>query len=151
MLSFRILGPVEAAVDGRRLTLGGRRQLSVLALLLLNANRPISSDELIEAMWGPDRDGASARLQMSIARLRRALEPVARDSEPVLRTVSGGYLLAVGPGQLDAQVFERQVQDGLRALDSGHPDRASQLLRAGLELSARPAAGRARFRELRAS
>ena len=77
MVSFRILGPVQALADERELPLGGRRQLTLLAFLLLNANRAVSNDALTEAVWGPAR-AADNRLQMAIARLRKALEPPSR-------------------------------------------------------------------------
>ena len=119
---FRLLGPVEVWAADRQLALGGGRQLKLFAFLLLNANRAVSVDALIDAVWGPERDGAVKRLQMAIARLRRALEPLAAGDESVLRTVSGGYLLAVRPGELDAEVFAARVTDGRRALDRRRPD-----------------------------
>jgi DNA-binding SARP family transcriptional activator len=141
MLKFRILGPVEALDGEARVALGGRRQLALLALLLLNANRAVSADRLIDALWG-DADPARPvkRLQVAIARLRRALEPLALASgDPVLRTLTGGYLLAVGPGELDADVFQARAQDGHRALEQGAPARAAELLRDALALWRGPA------------
>jgi DNA-binding SARP family transcriptional activator len=74
-MKFRVLGSVQASVDGRSLPLGGPRQVSLLACLLVNANRPVSSDALIDAVWGSARSGADKRLQMAITRLRKALAP----------------------------------------------------------------------------
>ena len=134
MNGFRVLGPVEALIDERRLSLGGPRQVALLALLLLNANRAVSADVLIDALWGCERDGAMKRLQMAIARLRKALEPLASDDGSVLRTVTGGYMLSVAPGELDADVFADRVRDGRRALAEGNPGRASELLEEALGL-----------------
>ena len=118
MTSFRVLGPVEAWADERRLVLGGRQQLKLLAFLLLNANRAVSADAAIDAVWGAERTGAVKRLQMDVSRLRRALEPLDRPDGRRLRTVSGGYLLAIGPGELDAEVFAEGVSEGRQALKS---------------------------------
>ncbi len=74
--------------------LGGRQQVKLLAFLLLIANRAVSADAAIDAVWGAKRTGAVKRLQMGVSRLRRALEPLAEPDGPRLRTVSRGYLLA---------------------------------------------------------
>jgi DNA-binding SARP family transcriptional activator len=129
--AFRVLGPVEAWSDECRLALGGPRQVKLLAFLLLNANRAVSGDAVIDAVWGTERDGAAKRLQMAVVRLRRALEPLDGQDAPRLRTVSGGYLLAVAPGDLDTEVFGERVRAGRRALDVSEPARASALLTCG--------------------
>jgi DNA-binding SARP family transcriptional activator len=49
---FRLLGPLEAAVDGEPVTLGGQKQRALLATLLLESNRIVSGDRLIDAVWG---------------------------------------------------------------------------------------------------
>ena len=102
---YRVLGQVEVWADERRLSLGGPRQVALLAFLLLSANRAVSADALIDAVWGPERDGAAKRLQMAIARLRKALAPLESENGSVLWTVSGGYLLSVRSGELDAELF----------------------------------------------
>src|SRR3712207_6792528 len=118
MVSFRILGPIECYRGERRVGLGGPQQLLLLAVLLLHANRAVSTDALIDAIWGQgDATGAGKRLQMAISRLRRALEGAS--GEPLLRTVPGGYRLAVPPGALDADVFEAQLAQGRQALAGG--------------------------------
>ena len=134
MIGFRILGPVEVAVGGRPLPVGGPMQLKLLAFLLLNANRAVSADVLTDAVWGADRSGSDNRLQMAITRLRRALSPIDRSDGPVLRTVSGGYLFSIQPGELDADVFRERFQAGRRALERGDPARASDVLGEALEL-----------------
>jgi predicted ATPase/DNA-binding SARP family transcriptional activator len=128
------MGPVEARADDRPVSLGGGRQLKLLAFLLLHANRAVSADTLIDAVWGPERDGAMKRLQVAVARLRKALEPLESEDGGVLRTVSGGYLLSVRAGELDADVFAETVRDGRRALEENDPIRASELLAAALAL-----------------
>jgi len=51
-MEFRLLGPLEALSDGRPLPLGGQKQRGVLALLLLHANEVVSTDRLIDEVWG---------------------------------------------------------------------------------------------------
>ena len=111
MASFRVLGTVEAWAGERQLDLGGPRQLALLAFLLVNVNRAVSADAVIDALWGPEREGGVQRLHTAINRLRHSLEPLWDGGEASLRTVSGGYLLSVGPGELDAEVFEDRVRD----------------------------------------
>src|SRR6185437_9151118 len=134
MASFRILGPIEAWSGERKLPLGGQRQLGLLAFLLLRGNRAASSDALLDAIWGPDRSGADNRLQMAIARLRKALAPLQGDGEAMLRTVGGGYLLSVAPGELDTDVFEASMKQARTALESGKPARAAELSSVALGL-----------------
>ena len=134
MSTFRILGPVEASAKGRLLPVGGRTQLKLFAFLVLNANRAVSNDALIDAVWGSERSAADNRLQMAIARLRKALEPLSLNGESRVRTVGGGYLISIQPGELDADVFSAGVEQGGRALDAGDPARAAELLRSALDL-----------------
>ena len=134
MTSFRILGPVEASIDDRSLPLGGPRQLKLLAFLLLRANQAVSTDVLTDVLWGGARGRSDNRLTVAVARLRKALEPHGKGEEPRLRTVSGGYMLVVEPGELDGEVFARMVEDGQRALDIGDPGGASEVLSAALTL-----------------
>ena len=134
MGGFRVLGAVEAWTDEQQLMLGGRQQVVLLAFLLLHANHAVSADEVTDAVWGSKRDGASKRLHMGVFRLRKALAPLDGEDAPRLRTVRGGYLLAVGSGELDAEVIAGRVRDGRHALEDGDPKRASALLAEALEL-----------------
>jgi predicted ATPase/DNA-binding SARP family transcriptional activator len=132
--SVRILGTIEAWADGKPLVLGGPRQVGLLAVLAVRANRAISSDALIDALWGEERLGARKRLQMTVMRLRQALAPLDTDDGPALRTVGGGYLLVLAPGELDAEAFQSQLEEGRAALRDGAPALASELLSAALAL-----------------
>jgi predicted ATPase/class 3 adenylate cyclase/DNA-binding SARP family transcriptional activator len=134
MAIFRILGPVKAHAGGPELALGGHRQLSLLAFLLVNPNRAVSADTLTDAIWGPDRPAGDNRLQMAITRLRKALEPLNPPDGPRLRTVSGGYLLALGAEELDAEIFAEGVRAGRAALRDGDPDLAVGHLNTALAL-----------------
>jgi len=132
--AFRVLGSVEAWTDERQLVLGGPRQVALLAFLLLNANRAVSADAVIDAVWGDEREGAAKRLHMGVSRLRRALAPLDGEDGPRLRTVGGGYLLTVVPGELDAELFAERIRDGRRTLEQGDAAGASELLSEALAL-----------------
>jgi len=103
-LEFFLLGPLEARRDGARIELGPRKQRAVLALLLLNANRVVSTERLIDDLWGEaPPDTARSALQVYIAGLRKALGADGAS----LRTVAPGYVLEVEPDALDLARFER--------------------------------------------
>jgi len=113
MLEFRILGPLEVWQDGEPVQLGSPKQRATLALLLLDAGRVVSSDRLVDALWGerPPRTAATS-LQNFVSHLRKAL------GGDVLVTRSGGYQLAVRPEQLDSEQFRRLLDDA-RSAPSG--------------------------------
>jgi predicted ATPase/DNA-binding SARP family transcriptional activator len=128
-MDFHILGPLEVRRDGDRLALGGPKQRALLAILLLNANRVVSRDRLIEELWA-DRPPAAARraLEVQISRLRKALGADGSESSVLLTRVPG-YVLRVEPGALDLQRFERLLAQGRRALADGDPAGAASVLR----------------------
>lgn len=111
-MEFRILGRLEALEDGLAVSLGGPKQRSVLAMLLLDPNRSVSTDRLVDGLWGDDPPlRPAATLQVYVSHLRKALEPDRRPrAEPsVLLTQPPGYLLAVDPEQIDLFRFERML------------------------------------------
>src|SRR5690348_8846944 len=123
-MEFRVLGPVEVLQDGRELPLGGPKQRVLLALLLLDANAPVSRDRLIDGLWG-ERPPPSAghTLDTSVSRMRKTL------GEGRLLTHTPGYLLRVEPGELDVDRFERLYRSGHEALARGAVDEAADTLR----------------------
>lgn len=100
-LEFRVLGPLEAYDGERAIHLGGAKQRSVLAMLLLDAGEVVSVDRLIDELWGdsPPADAQTA-LQQHFSRLRKALEPhavlVTRAPGCALERVSDGLLGSFG-------------------------------------------------------
>jgi DNA-binding SARP family transcriptional activator len=101
-MEYRVLGPLEVREGDQALRLGGRKQRALLALLVLNANRVVSRERLIDELWGDDPPAtAVASLQVYVSRLRKVLGP------KVLVTRAPGYVLWVGPGELDLEKFER--------------------------------------------
>jgi branched-chain amino acid transport system substrate-binding protein len=129
-LEFSILGPLEVRDGERLLRLGGIKQRSLLALLLLDAGKVVSSDRLIDELWGDDPpEDASTALQQHVSRLRKLLEP-----HDVLETRSPGYVLTIDPEQVDLTRFQRLSDDGRRQLEEGRADGGSRTLRSALEL-----------------
>ena len=147
MATFRILGSVEAWNGSQRLALGGPLQLRLFAFLVLHANRGVSRDELIDATWQSERPGGDNRLPQAISRIRRTLAPLDLAGKRTLRTVAGGYLMKIEPGELDADVFEARVQEGQQALADGQPARALEHLSAGLALWRGPALAEVAFQD----
>ena len=140
-MDFRVLGPFAVYDDqGRGVELGGRQQRIVLAMLLLNRNEVVSVDRLIDAVWG-ERAPANAvkNVQIQVSRLRKALEPGSRNGRGesrtgVLRTHAGGYVLEVGPDELDVDRFGRLVEEGRRALAAGSAKDAATMFAEALAL-----------------
>ena len=111
-MEFRILGVLEALENGLPISLGGPKQRSVLAMLLLDANRSVSTDRLVDGLWGDDPPlRAAATLHVYVSNLRKVLEPdrSPRAEPSVLLTRPPGYLLAVDPAQIDLFRFEQLV------------------------------------------
>ncbi|RSM41640.1 AfsR/SARP family transcriptional regulator [Amycolatopsis balhimycina DSM 5908] len=124
-----LLGPLRAAEDdGTPIDIGGARLRMLLARLALDAGRAVPADALVDGLWGgePPSDAANA-LQSLVSRLRKAL-PVAVESGP------GGYRLALGSDDVDAERFERLAADGRRELAAGRDVRAAELLTEALAL-----------------
>ena len=135
-MEFRVLGPLEVVVEGRTFALGGAKQRALLAILVLDANRIVSTDRLIDDLWGEEAaDGAAHTLQVYVSQLRKALRTEGSASPDALLVRQGtGYVLRVEPGAVDLQHFERIAGEGRRALGAGDPERASELLREALGL-----------------
>ena len=112
------------------LVLGGTKQRSVLAILLLNAGVVVSSDRLIDELWGEQTpDDASTALQQHVSRLRKLLEP-----HSVLITRPPGYVLELDADALDLFRFEQLRLEGHRLLDVGSAESAARILREALSL-----------------
>jgi DNA-binding SARP family transcriptional activator len=134
-VDFRILGPVEVWNDGRLLALGGRKQRALLALLLLDANEVVSTDRMIDALWGERPPEACRKLlQVYVSRLRKALEPqrAPGSSAGPLVTRIPGYLLELAHDELDLLHFRRLATEGRIALGTGDPAGASESFHAAL-------------------
>jgi DNA-binding SARP family transcriptional activator len=137
-VEFRILGPLEIAVGAGRLELGGARQQIVVATLLLNANRVVSMDRLLEAIYGDDLPPTSrAQAQISISSLRRLFAVHGHDD--VITTRDRGYVIRVERGELDAHRFEELVAAARVAREENNLDLAIARYRDALRLWRGPA------------
>ncbi|MGO1052945.1 BTAD domain-containing putative transcriptional regulator [Crossiella sp. CA198] len=115
-LYFGVLGPVAAWRGEHRIDLGWTRQQAVLAVLLLEVNRPVPVSALIDAVWGEaPPQGVRNTVQTNISRLRRALrEDPAADRDGLVQRTDAGYLLRADPSQVDLVAFEQEL-DAARA------------------------------------
>ena len=130
-MEFRILGSVEVADDGVTKDLGGLRERTLLARLLLSAGQVVSADRLAEDLWaGQPPPQCMATLRVYISRLRRALGP----ASAALLTQPPGYRMVISPGELDASRFGGLVAAGREDLAAGRPGAAAAKLRAALGL-----------------
>ena len=129
MLRFRILGPLEVMERDAPLLFGGAKQRAVLAILLLHRGEAISSERLVNELWGERPPATAAKtLQGYVFHLRRAL------GDGLLHTRRAGYELELAPGQLDADEFERLAAEGRAALSDGDPAAAARCLHDALAL-----------------
>jgi len=133
VIDYRLLGPIEADLNGRALDVGGPKQRALLAILLLSANVPVSRDVLVDRLWGEHPPaGAQHTLEVYVSRLRKALEPTAEG--PVVLARPGAYMLRAAEERIDIRRFERLAAQGRRALEDSAPDRAAADLREALAL-----------------
>jgi DNA-binding SARP family transcriptional activator len=131
---YRVLGPLEALIDGRPVKLGGSRPRAVLAVLLLHAGQIVPSSRLIDHVWADDPpETAQNVLQGYVSQLRKA---VGRDT---IETREPGYVLRVEHDELDLRRFERLASDGVELLERNRADDAATVLRDALALWRGPA------------
>ena len=134
-MRFRVLGSFEVSDDdGRPVAVGGLKRRAVLAILLIYANEVVSTDRLIEHLWaGEPPASATKSLQVHVSRLRGALGTES-DGESRLVTLGAGYLLRVTPGELDAEHFERLVDEADALSTADRAELAAVKLREALDM-----------------
>lgn len=130
-----ILGPVEAHSPDGKLSVGGPRPRTLLAVLALRVGDIVPLDRLIDELYGaePPSDAANA-LQGQVSRLRRALGDAS-----LIEFHPAGYRLALAPDQVDAHRFASLAAEGQQALEQGDPQVAESLLAEALQLWRGPA------------
>jgi len=123
------LGPLEVlGEDGQPIALAGEKERILLASVALGANQVVSVDRLIDALWGEDPPATAANtLQAHVSRLRKKL--AAAGAPEALASAPGGYLLRVGPGEVDTLCFEDLVRTA-----TGEPAEAADRLGEALAL-----------------
>jgi DNA-binding SARP family transcriptional activator/tetratricopeptide (TPR) repeat protein len=141
MLEFRVLGPVQALLDGRPLLTGTPQQRAVLAVLMVDAGRSVSTDVLVDRVWGETAPPAAASaLYAHLARIRRAFAQASPAGHRPLVRRDSGYSLEVGPDAVDLFRFRRAVE-GSRVPDLTDEDRVELLRKALGEWRGEPLAG----------
>src|SRR3954467_14162985 len=99
-MQIRVLGHLEASVDDQPIALGGAKQRAVLAMLVLDSNRWVSADRLIQGLWGDEPPASAPKmLQNHVWRLRGALATDAGAAAIV--THGRGYQLQIDPELVD--------------------------------------------------
>lgn len=137
-MKFRILGPLEVVGEAGPVTLPRGRGRALLAILVLHAGEVVSTDRLIDQLWGEARPATAATaLHGFVSTLRRRLEPTRASGEAptVLQTCPGGYVLAVDRAEVDANRFRYLVETAT----SVPAERRATQLRAALALWRGPA------------
>lgn len=138
-LRFHILGSLEVTKENQRIAIGGARQRTILALLLLNPGRIVSVDTLVETVWN-GRPPATARTQVAIciAALRKRFKAEGCDNE-VIVTAHPGYLLALENHYVDSVEFERLTLQAQEAAKEQRTSDAAALHEEALALWRGPA------------
>jgi predicted ATPase/DNA-binding SARP family transcriptional activator len=132
--AFSLLGPLAVSCNGEPVALGGQKRRALLAVLLLDSNRVVSRDRLIDALWGDEPpDTARNTIQVYVSQLRKLLP------EGTLQTAPPGYRLVADPDTIDLFEFIRLSQDGRTALETGDAASAAEALRTALALWRGPA------------
>jgi DNA-binding SARP family transcriptional activator len=136
-MEIKVLGPLEARLNGVSITPTASKPRQLLALLGLQAGQVVTVPTLIEELWGmtPPRS-ALTTLQTYVLRIRRRIEAAAPhpQAKDVLVTRYGGYLLDTGPDSVDVAEFERAAKAGRQAFDAGRLAEASSLFGSALSV-----------------
>ncbi|WP_116951992.1 BTAD domain-containing putative transcriptional regulator [Jiangella endophytica] len=126
-LRLQILGPLRVWRDGAEVSAGPRQQAHLLALLLAQAGRPVSTSDLVDLIWGEDVPPSALNiLQKYVGALRRLLEPTlpARGPGSYLLRRGNGYLFDAALGTLDVVTFRDLVAQARLRLAEQRPDAA---------------------------
>jgi DNA-binding SARP family transcriptional activator/predicted ATPase len=133
-MEFRVLGPLEGSGRGRAVSLGPRKQRALLARLLLDANRTVAVERLLDDLWGDDLPESAVKMvQVYVSGLRKVLP------DGMLCTRPPGYALEVDPEAIDLHRFERLRAEASAAIAAGAPGEAARALHQALGLWRGPA------------
>src|SRR6201995_5734140 len=131
-VQFGVLGPVQMSIGGALVPLGTPKQRAGLAVLIVNANRPVDIDVLIGAAWNRRPPaGARATLHAYISNLRRLMSSAGID-RALLASAPPGYRLAIGQDQYDLGRFRAEKDAGLHAAAAAEFEQASRQMAAAL-------------------
>src|SRR5438067_1831824 len=128
-MEFKLLGPLEASDGSTPIVLTGRKQRALLARLLLDVNRTVATERLVDDLWGEEvPDSAQKMVQIYVSQLRKVLP------EGTIRTRPPGYAIEVDPAAIDVVRFERLRLEGEAAHAAGNAALAAERLDEALSL-----------------
>ncbi len=128
---FRLLGHLEVGDNNGAQAFGGPKQRALLAFLLLHAGEVVTTEQLVDAVWGDEPPPTvTAIVYGYVRKLRSALDT----TSATLSTRSSGYVLDIPGGSLDVAQFERLAGLGRQALRSGDAEGGRRLLASALAL-----------------
>jgi SARP family transcriptional regulator, regulator of embCAB operon len=131
-VQFGVLGPLQMRIGGALVPLGTPKQRAVLAVLIINASRPVGIDTLIGAAWDQrPPHGARATLHAYISNLRRLMSSAGID-RAILASTPPGYQLAIGENQYDFGRFVSEKNAGVQAAAGAQFEQASRHLSVAL-------------------
>jgi len=140
LLEFRVLGTFEATAHGRLIPIGSPKQRALLAMLVLELNRVVSLDAIVDELWGSrPLANPNASVQSLVSRLRHSLSGACPAAEVRLVGREPGYLLEADRLQVDANRFEAAVDSGREAFQRGDARTAALVLEDALRLWRGPA------------
>lgn len=128
-IGFGVLGPLQMTVDGAPVALGTPKQRAVLAVLVMNRNRPVSTDSLTTAAWEqwPPAE-ARTSLHSYISNLRKLLGTAGADPRSALVNAPPGYRLNIDDDDCDLGRFVAEKAAGVQAAAAGQFEQASHHL-----------------------
>jgi DNA-binding SARP family transcriptional activator len=133
-LEFGVLGPLEMKIDRALVPLGTPKQRAVLAMLVINRNRPVGVDTLITALWDEwPPSGARASIHSYVSNLRKLVGASGVDPRLVLAAAPPGYRLTIPENTCDLGRFIAEKTAGVHAAASGSFEEASRHLSAALK------------------
>ena len=135
-MEFRVLGPLEVIGPRGPIKIGSGRQRAILALLVIHVGETVSSERLIDEVWGENLPGHAQRaVEVYVSELRRALGAEWIETRP------NGYRLRPEGSDIDLARFETLMNDGSNAFAAGDPQEAAIAFAAALALWRGPALG----------
>ncbi|MFC0432220.1 BTAD domain-containing putative transcriptional regulator [Kutzneria buriramensis] len=131
-MEFLILGPLEARSQGHPIRVVGTRQRKLLALLLLNLNRVVTFEHLVDELWDTPPDSVRQQVHNAVGSLRRNFAASAEDVR--VTTTEAGYRLDASASSVDREEFGRRIREAKIAESHGRVDAAITHLRAALAM-----------------
>jgi DNA-binding SARP family transcriptional activator len=140
-MRYEILGPLRVISGDGEFRLSARKMEILLVTLLIRTDQVVSAGQLLTELWDEDPPRrADAGLHVYISQLRKFLAGI-RQSKDVIMTRSPGYLLRLGPDELDLRLFHDAMRLGREQLKAGSAAEASGTLESALALYRGPVLG----------